>query len=319
MAQQWIASSVDAAEKDEALRKIFDRMVKYQKKPDKLAFEILEGYHRKLGRVSEKPVIKSIPFYRTMPFRVAAVVVPLFMLAGATWMLFTGPEKPATPTVAMVTVDLPDTLGAQSRIDLHDGSDVFLRPGSTISYAEDFNEGDKRRVKIDGEVYFDVAKDSLRPFVVEAGRLNVNVLGTTFNVEGGADKERTVVTLYTGQVKIDGLDADGTMVIPMGPGQRLVYDNATGKYTIEQVAALLPDWIMQRLTFRDTSYEEIFRTIEWFYGVKVETEGKFSDEKLTFRFNGKEDIKTAMWLFQSVSKEFTYQITDNVVTVKGQI
>ncbi len=319
--QGWLASEHNREEKEAALKKVFDYTVRYNSRPSRMAVKMLGEWNFRMGR-AHVDVMKLIrpytPFYRTTPFRVAAVLIPLLVVAG--WLLFYNPQAVVPVQMAMVTMAVPDTLGAQGRIDLTDGSDVFIRPGSSVSYAEDFQAGEKRRVILaEGGVYLNVAKDSVRRFVVETPHLNVNVYGTKFNVETMPEQGQTIVTLYQGKVKVDGITArNGLSVIEMSPGQQLVYNHGTGEYRIEQTAALLPGWIAERLVFENAKYADIFRTIEWYYGVKIEVEGELKrDSGMNFRFTGREDIETAMWLFQNVSREFDYEHNDKIVRVKA--
>ncbi len=319
----WLASQHNEKEKADALRKIFDYTVAYNPRPSKMAIRMLGEWHKRMGHAPAdimKLIRPRILFYRTALFRAAAVLVPILIIAGL--LLFDRQQAIEPAVVAMVMMAVPDTLGAQARVNLPDGTDVFVRPGSAVSYAEDFNAGDKRRIMLDsGEIYLDVISDSVREFIVETPNLNVNVLGTKFDVEALQNGQYTVVTLYEGRIKVDGINnKHGVTVIGMTPGQRLVYSNTTGEYKIEQTAAMLPDWIAQRLTFRNAPYSEIIRTIEWYYGVTVELDGNLDDNmKLNFRITGQEDIETTMWLFRNVSREFTYEIDGDVVKVKPQV
>ncbi len=318
LVQEWIASATDEEQKDASLRKIFNKMVKYDPKPDKLAFEILEGYHRKLGVTGRSPIVKRTPLHRRTFFRVAAALVPTLIVA--CWLIWNYYQTPEVESLTVLAhVDMPNMRGCRERATLNDGSDVFIRPGSLIRYVNESKEGGKRRMMLSqGEVYLNVAKDSLKPFVVETNHLNVNVLGTKFNVQTIPDSPHTIVTLYEGKITVEArTEEEGQIAFNMTPGQQLVYNNNTHQYAIEQIASTLPEWMAARLVFEEASYANVFHTIEWYYGMTVEVEGTFKhDGDLNFRFIGKEDIETAMRIFQSFSREFTYEISDKTVHVK---
>ncbi len=318
--QAWFRSEASVDAKYDALGKLFNEL-QPNLNPDRYEYEQFEKIREILGFPPSEPApaVKRRLTPGRIALRVAAVVIPALMIAGASWLWFSRPQP--APQIAMVTMAVPDTLGAQGRIDLTDGSEVFVRPGSSISYAEDFEAGDKRRVQMSGEAYFEVAADSVKQFIVETAKMNVTVLGTRFNVEASPDKEFTTVTLYQGKVNVSGLTGkEGVTEVILQPGRKLVYNNLTGEYKIEDTAALLPDWIASRLTFRNAPYSEIFRTLEWFYGVKVELDGNLGEDmKLNFRITGQEDIETAMWLFRNVSREFTYEIDGSMVKIKPEV
>ncbi len=315
--QGWIASKDSEEEKNARLRKIFDRMVEYKHNPGDKAFEMLAEWHRRLG-VSRTLVVKRhTPFYHTLRFKVAAAAFPLFLVVGVSLFVFTRP-KVGVPMAAIAYVNVPDTLGALARVDMSDGTMVLVRPGGSVSYAKKLNGGDKRlMILTEGEVYMNVAKDTTHRFVVETPYLKVNVLGTAFNVEALSDSEYTVVTLYQGRITVNGISGKESLTeIEMNPGQRLIYDNDTDECRIEKTNALLPEWVARKLTFEDATYTDIIRTIEWFYGVAVDVDGVFNQKgDLYFRFTGKEDIETAMQVFQSISREFTYEISGGTVKI----
>src|SRR5690606_20377981 len=84
-------------------------------------------------------------------------------------------------------------------VALSDGSKVVLNPGSTVSFTPVFASG-VREVSLEGEAFFDVAKDSLSPFVVKTSQLVTRVLGTSFTVKANKGGENIIVTVRTGRV-----------------------------------------------------------------------------------------------------------------------
>lgn len=314
--QGWIVSEDSLEQKDREFRALFDELVHYNAVPSAKAFRMNKRWRiaNRIGNVPHRPLLYS-PL-----FRVAAVIIPLLFLTG--WLVWNLPHTGVVPQASMIRMHVPDTLGAQGKTELADGSDILIRPGSTIRYAGDFSTENVRRLVLDaGEIYLDVAPDSSKQFVVETPHLNVHVLGTRFDVESMPDRAETVVTLYQGRILVDRLGGKtGSKAVEMTPGERLVCQNASGEYRIETTESLLPEWIAQRLTFKDTPYNEILRTIEWFYGVRIEIDGRLKDDtRLDFRFTGREDIHTAMWLFRKVSREFSYEITRSTVRIQVDV
>jgi ferric-dicitrate binding protein FerR (iron transport regulator) len=106
---------------------------------------------------------------------------------------------------------------------LADGSKVSLRAGSRLKHPEKF-DGDTRSVTLEGEGFFEVARDEQHPFIVDAGAADVTVLGTSFSVQTG--KAQTVVTVATGKVKVAD---EGSASVTLTPGQRGTVGSGTAK------------------------------------------------------------------------------------------
>lgn len=261
--------------------------------------------------------IPDPPRRLTLTRLMAAAAIVVVMICG---VLFYRPEptgtadEAAADNVAMVIKSIPDMPDAHDCTKLPDGSRVWVNPGSTIGMPEDFSAGSKRRIALeDGEVYLSVAKDSLRPFVVETGRLAVNVIGTRFNVKSAADKQQIIVTLFEGQVRVDDT-VDGKNIM-MRPGQRLIYDDRTGTYSIEPTEAYLPDWVEERLDFQHLTLDGIFRRMEWYYGITIDNTALRNNDIYSFRLSGREDLPTALALVEFITHDFTSRISGDTVTI----
>ncbi len=316
--QDWLALGKDEKAKDAALWTIFDDMVNEDFDPDRWSYEMLEDLRMRIAaREAELSQMKNtvrrrVPFYRSNPFiRIAAVFAPAMLVVGGAllWMFLSNPE--AAP-VAMITMAVPDTLGAQNRVSLPDGSSMLVKPGSTVAYAEDFKTAGVRRVELSGEAYFDVTRDTARQFVVETEHIKVRVLGTSFDVQNGPASAQTTVALYRGQVRAEIPDG---RAVTLTPGHRLVYENASGKHYTEEIAGNLPDWVAERLNFQHITLGEIFHRLEWYYGVTIDSSGFENSDPYSFRLSGMEDMGTALALVEHISRGFNYSIDGNTVTI----
>jgi len=108
--------------------------------------------------------------------------------------------------------------GGEYKIRLPDGTDVWLNCASSITYPTAFT-GKDRSVRITGEAYFEVAKDAFKPFHVKAGDMEVEVLGTHFNINSYSDEESIKTTLLEGSVRVSG---DGKESVILRPRQQAV-------------------------------------------------------------------------------------------------
>ncbi len=188
--------------------------------------------------------------------------------------------------------------GGEYNFFLSDGTRVWLNSDSEISFPSEF-AGTLREVSVSGEVYFDVAKDSLKPFVVKAGRLQVKVLGTSFNVRSFRMRPEDEVTLTCGKVEI--LDSAGETLALLRPNQQLLR-RPDGTVDIREVdPESVSAWKEGIFLFDNQTLEYIMGEISRWYNVKVE----FGDERLkSLRF------------YINISRSDTHEILDIISTTK---
>ena len=154
--------------------------------------------------------------------RVAGIAATVALLLGLALPSLLNGHKNETPNNPQM-ISLYVQGGVCSKTVLPDGTVVWLNASTTISYPSCFN-GDTRTVELTGEAFFDVARDETKPFIIQSGKLQVNVLGTSFNFkhyEGDTHAslavETGMVTLSTGESKTTNLEA----------GQYATIDNRT--------------------------------------------------------------------------------------------
>lgn len=179
---------------------------------------------------------------------------------------------------------------------LSDGTRVWLNSETTLRYPVCFT-GSERRVEVVGEAYFEVRQDSGRPFRVElAGRGEVEVTGTAFNVRHYPDEAKALVTLTEGRVNLSG----GTRSISLRPGEQGAVENGNlAKETVN--TRLYTAWKDGRFVFKEQPLEEIMRTLARWYDVNIE----FADEgvkEATFSGNLRryDDFGTIIRMLESV-------------------
>ena len=167
--------------------------------------------------------------------------------------------------------------GGQYNIVLADGTKVFLNAVSSIKYPTQFN-GDQRVVELEGEAYFEVAKDKSKPFIVKSDKQTIEVLGTHFNVHAYNNEAAVKTTLLEGSVAVSSKNQKAILK----PGQQSnISDNA--KIAIREVdteAAIA--WKNGRFKFDNADLKSVMKQLERWYGIKVEYRGDVSD----VRFNG---------------------------------
>lgn len=169
--------------------------------------------------------------------------------------------------------------GGQYQIVLPDGTKVWLNAASSIKYPTVFT-GKDRQVEMTGEVYFEVAKNPARPFIVKAEQTQVEVLGTHFNIMAYTDEDNLRATLLEGSIRIT---AGGTTKI-ITPGEQAVV-NSKNELSILQAVDLeeVIAWKNGLLQFNDAGIKSIMREAARWYDVSIVYEGK-APEKL---YNGR--------------------------------
>lgn len=172
--------------------------------------------------------------------------------------------------------------GGQYNIRLPDGTMAWLNAASSIKFPTVFN-GDKRIVEMSGEVYFEVAKNSRQPFIVQVNSdISVEVLGTQFNVNAYKDESAIKATLLEGSVNVNKKTASTVKLVP---GQQAVSMNdknaleVNNDFDMEEIMA----WKNGYFKFNRTDIKTVMRQIARWYDVDVSYEGKIPDD----RFIGK--------------------------------
>lgn len=163
--------------------------------------------------------------------------------------------------------------GGQYRVQLEDGTKVWLNAASSLEYPVAFS-GKDRTVKLTGEAYFEVAKDAAKPFFVQVQGMDVQVLGTHFNINAYAEEKRFTTTLLEGAVRV----VAGNQRLTLAPGEQTtleqgILQRATGD-TENAIA-----WKNGIFTFKNHELAAVMRDISRWYDVTIVYE-KGIDEKI---------------------------------------
>lgn len=184
--------------------------------------------------------------------------------------------------------------GGQYQVILPDGSKVWLNAASSLRFPTSFI-GKERLVELTGEAYFEIAKNATMPFRVhvvpslgsEREGMNVQVLGTHFNIKAYDNEQSIRTTLLEGAVKVaiptlKGVWKDGGQEVSLQPGRQAIADNGTHALSVaeantEQVVA----WKNGQFRFKETSIRELMREIERWYNVDVVYKTDKTDQDFT--------------------------------------
>jgi len=164
-------------------------------------------------------------------------------------------------------IEMSNPLGMVSTVVLPDGSKVTLNAGTTITYPNAFVSG-KREVGISGEAFFSVVNNADKPFIVKADNVNIEVLGTEFNVKAYGEDERVEVTLAEGKVGVGREDSSKELFLE--PGEQAYYDKLNGTLTNRKVNIThYTSWKNGAYYFRTLPLQEITRQLERIFNVRI--------------------------------------------------
>ena len=162
---------------------------------------------------------------------------------------------------------LTTPVGGEYSLVLSDGTKVFLNADSELKYPVEFSDG-KRIVDLKGEAYFEVHKDSLRPFIVRMNGAEVTVLGTSFNVNTYGDDGQIYTTLVNGSVRVSSVKNGQAEVLK--PGMQSVMNVQSGLLTVRKVdVEPYVAWREGRFVFRAMTLDLIMRQLQRWYDFEV--------------------------------------------------
>lgn len=191
--------------------------------------------------------------------RVAAILIlPVIILMG---YLLLNQTKAVT-----AFQEITSPFGMSSKVDLPDGSTVWLNSGSKLKYPVAFASGE-RNVYLSGEAFFKVHSDKTHPFVVATANVKVRATGTQFNVEAYLTDTITAVTLVEGKVDVN---LYGDKNEQLKPNQRIVLNSNSKTYNLSETNA--QHWGVWKdgiLAFRDEPLEDVFKRIGRTYNVDI--------------------------------------------------
>lgn len=165
--------------------------------------------------------------------------------------------------------------GGEFKIELEDGTEVWLNSASRLVYPEHFAQAE-RRVSVQGEAYFKVKHDAERPFLVETDGQLVRVYGTEFNVRSYNEDKNVFTTLVEGKVSLAKLSGNGGELV-LTPGHQSSFNKQRENLTVRTVDTdVVTSWRQGRFVFEDQSLADIMQDLSRWYNFSY----TFADEEL---------------------------------------
>ncbi|WP_010665624.1 FecR family protein [Marinilabilia salmonicolor] len=196
--------------------------------------------------------------------RYAALIILAFMAGGASFFLY----WLNIPSNASSLNEIVVPYGETAEVILSDHTHVWLNSGSKLKYPTAFDNRN-RRVELEGEAYFKVQKNEKKPFIVSTSHLNVNVLGTSFNVEAFEGAETINVTLVEGKVNIE--DSAGGILADLNPNENAAFDRESKILKIEKKVdtKMLTSWKDGIIYFENQQLRDIAKKLEHWFNLNI--------------------------------------------------
>lgn len=310
----WMIDPQQRMEKDHALEAVWLKHVEYKAEPGKEAYKMYGELAKRLNFQPEEEKFIDRNLWRRASMRIAAVLIPLMLLAGITWVTYTGENgtddlamrRQAKEEVFLAVMDEAETTvsvpqGGRGNALLADGTYVLLDEGTTISY------DDKGEVLLSGEGYFRAPKTRDEPLAVKTVNMTVTVTGTTFEVDARKGHNVNTIRLYTGSVTVN---AAGNEYM-LSPQTQLSYNSATEEVSVVPLGSSLPDWVASKLKFDSDPLGTIFSDLEWYYNVEFKVgKGVDMNQRWTFTMNGSEKLEDILGMMKKAGAEFNYSLGD---------
>lgn len=207
--------------------------------------------------------------------------------------------------------------GKKTIVVLNDGTKVWLNAGSKFAFPQRFT-GKKRKVFLDGEGYFEVAKNKEQPFIISSKNINIEVLGTKFNVSAYSTDELCETVLLEGSVNVWSENKLIKDKIRMSPNQKATYNVAEDQMVVESEpeAENYIAWIEGWYKFSNENIEQVLLKVGRFYNVTFQYESKKIKKALPI--SGKLDLQESFdEVMQTLSKvaEIEYKIEGKKIII----
>ncbi|HTI90952.1 MAG TPA: FecR domain-containing protein [Puia sp.] len=269
---------------------------------------------------------------------VAASIIAIFFL---TWSIYHKRSVTTKPLRPAPYEEVLAKAGTRTKLVLPDGTQVWLNSNSKLRYSNEFNR-ESREVGLEGEAYFDVAKDIQRPFIVHTSSLEIRVLGTSFTIKSYPQDETIEATLLKGTIEVRRKDNPNTARVILKPNEKLVFNKRTASsgrssltpdrgvihspstlpdMAVNSIRKDIPDsdkvetaWMYNRLVFKGDNFMELAEKMQRWYNVRI----TIRDSSLNnYHFGGAfagETVEEAFKALQLTSA-FRYKINNNEIEI----
>ncbi len=246
---------------------------------DREVFErVEENLHHYMSQTRREEVFKWTRVRATLGIAASIVLLIAF---GVQFYLGESNSEEMIAEVQLMSKET--TKGLKSTVHLRDGSRVMLNSESKISYPRYFSDSN-RVIYLEGEAFFEVAKDKSRPFTVIANDVSTTALGTSFNINGRGSQCK--VSLATGKVAVHQINEQENYFLK--PGQAVQFDLQTGAVSRSEHFGIEDFlWTKGIIAFNDDHFEHVIEKLSRWYNVDFSIENADVVKQYTGRFDNK--------------------------------
>ncbi len=240
---------------------------------------------------------------------ILARIAAVFLIAFGLFYVFNSINNQKPENVNYVAAEI-----LQQPLQLEDGSKVYLNKGAKITYPKTF-ASNNRKISFEGEAFFEIAHNPDKPFIISSGELEIEVLGTSFNLCTCPEGDEMILYLENGKVRFSSINAENGTIneqMTLKPGQKGIFNKTDGticrsEYENQNYLA----WKTGILVFEKAPLNEVLRTIEQTYNMEIVSDKSFEGLSLTARF----DNEAPKSIFESLHTIFgiDYSINDQTV------
>lgn len=270
---------------------------------------LVQVYRKIIGGRQEKimPPIKRMALIQR--FAAAAALIILLLSVGTIlW------NEGVIPGKDIVTINAPQ--GVRVEVFLPDGSRVWLNSGSTLTYNSKF-DNNTRKLKFEGEAFFNISHNPSRPLIVETSDANIEVLGTRFNVISKPKQQKWEATLVSGSIKVSPSGKKkATGQISLSNGQKAIWSSSKQRFVVEQAnTSDITRWVKNHLVFENETFSELAKQLENTFGVDIIIPSAIAN---SYRFTATFTDESIYEIFNllKITAPFDFSIKGNTVMVK---
>jgi ferric-dicitrate binding protein FerR (iron transport regulator) len=202
-------------------------------------------------------------------FITVAATFALIIITGSVALLFKARQTLNHLSASQIFVST--NYGDKAHVILPDSSEIILNSGSKVQYDGNYNIKE-RKVKLNGEAYFQVKTNPEKPFIVKAGKIQVYAIGTKFNILSYENEKNIEATLVEGKVAVI---TEGKETINLQPDQQAVISKQTGNLVVNDVdSETITAWKENKLRLKDEPLEEALQKIARKYNVVFEVSNR---------------------------------------------
>lgn len=275
---------------------------------------------------SPEEMPNKLSFWRNYGFQMGTAA-SFLLICWAGWLFFQSPPKTDDALFGFVEPLKPNAVirfvNTEAKLITHrlpDGTEVCLHPNAELTYPKAF-EGKTRQVSFIGEGFFDVAHDSLHPFLIQSDKMQIRVLGTKFNVKALPKQAIFQVSVVSGSVAVRSMVGKGKTnpeTIILKPQQKALFEVATSHLTALETVAEARKEIFEPISinFNDAPITEVIRQLERQFNIHIQLSDKaISKCLLTADFNN-QSLPVILEIL-CTSLDVTYALSSDTLILKG--